>query len=117
MAIFNFSAVIGIPHRILYRLEKDGTVHMWTDDYYSGLREFRLREGFSMAMRACSAGEIGGTGKRIISVGAHVTRDHYTRFGIYYPSARSREISPHFRARVRRPTRRVKPDVSAPVRI
>lgn len=113
MAIFNFFQ--SSEYRIGFYIgsKKDGTVHMWTDDYYSGLSNFGC-EGFLDGDDACSAGEIGGTGKRIISVGAHVTRDHYTRFGIYYPSGEEQGNIASFSSKGPTADGRVKPDVSAP---
>ncbi len=113
IAVFNFFS--SDKYRIGFYVSSDqaGTVHMWTDDYYSGLSNFGC-EGFINGDDNCSAGEIGGTGKRIISVGAYVTRDHFTRFGIYYPSGEEEGHIASFSSHGPTADGRIKPDVSAP---
>lgn len=113
MAVFNFFQ--SDRYRIGFYVESEhkGTVHMWTDDYYSGISSFGC-EGFIDGDDNCSMGEIGGTGKRIISVGAYVTRDHFTRFGIYYPSGEEEGHITSFSSHGPTADGRVKPDVTAP---
>lgn len=50
-----------------------GTVHIWADDYYSQLTGNGL-SGWSDGDSKYTVGEIGGTGKNVISVGAYATR-------------------------------------------
>ncbi len=91
----------------------DGSVHIWTDNYYSNLSNFGEPD-FSDGDSESSMGEIGGTGKRIISVGAYTTRDHYYRYGIYYPSGEELAAIASFSSRGPTPDGRTKPDITAP---
>lgn len=91
----------------------DGTVHVWTDNFYSRLSNFDLPE-FDDGDSRCSMGEIGGTGNRIVSVGAYVTRDHYYRYGIYYPSKEKLGDAASYSSRGPTADGRIKPDVAAP---
>ncbi len=52
--------------------DEESTVHAWVDDYYSGFSTSSI-DGFTQGSSSSSVGEIGGTGKRIISVGAYVS--------------------------------------------
>ncbi len=113
MAVFNFFKSDDYRIGFYIASKQKGSVHMWTDDYYSGLSNFEC-PNFSDGDYNCSMGELGGTGKRIISVGAHVTRDHYTRFGIYYPSGEETGHIASFSSRGPTADGRVKPDISAP---
>lgn len=55
-----------------------GRVNIWADNAYVGL-ESRDIEGFSAPDAAASTvSEIGGTGKRILTVGSYTTRNEYT---------------------------------------
>ncbi len=64
-----------------------GNVHIWTDMLYSTLSDFGV-EGYISSDNSCTVGEIGGTGKRLISVGAYISRDYYESYGIHYPGNR-----------------------------
>lgn len=55
-----------------------GTMHVWADNIQLGLTS-RNMEGFTDG-NASTIAEIGGTGKRIISVGSYTTRNTYTPF-------------------------------------
>ncbi len=91
----------------------DGNVHVWADNYYSSLSNFGI-QGFSDGNSDSSMGEIGGTGKRIISVGAYTTRDHYYKYGIYYPTGEELASISSFSSRGPTPDGRVKPDITSP---
>lgn len=58
--------------------DPSATAHIWTDNIKLGLSS-RGMEGFTDG-DASTISEIGGTGKRIITVGAYTTRDSYTPF-------------------------------------
>ena len=91
----------------------EGTVHMWTDGVYSSFSSFN-RPGFIDGNDQSSMGEIGGTGKRIISVGAYVTRDHYTQMGIPQYSGETQDEIASFSSHGFTADGRVKPDIVAP---
>ena len=84
---------------------KTGTVHMWADDQYSGLSSNNI-SGWTDGNYESSVGEIGGTGKRIISTGAIVSR--------YYNSSRPYNNLADFSSMGPTPDGRVKPDITAP---
>lgn len=119
----------GKPHMIasMYFYEADGyrpgffltspddnEVHIWTDDIYSKLSSFSV-PGFEDGNSQCSAGEIGGTGKRIISVGAYTTRAERFNWGIRYPSTYGKlnDIC-NFSSMGPTADGRLKPEVTAP---
>ena len=52
-----------------------GVVHAWADGSMGGLTNYEL-EGWVDGDNQYTVNEIGGTGKRIISVGAYTTREH-----------------------------------------
>ncbi len=54
-----------------------GTVNIWADNAWLGL-ESRDIEGFSGPEDESTVAEIGGTGRRILTVGAYTTRNDYT---------------------------------------
>lgn len=91
----------------------EGTVHMWTDGVYSSFSSFN-RPGFIDGNDQSSMGEIGGTGKRIISVGAYVTRDHYTQMGIPQYSGETQDEIASFSSHGFTADGRMKPDIVAP---
>ncbi len=82
----------------------DGTVHAWTDAsyyYFSGENITGWRNGDNDS----SVGEIGGTGKRIISVGAYVSNQS---------SGQKINDIATFSSIGPTPDGRIKPDISAP---
>lgn len=56
--------------------KSEGRVNIWADNAYVGL-ESRGLDGFTAPDGASTIAEIGGTGKRILSVGAYTTRNEY----------------------------------------
>lgn len=90
-----------------------GTVHAWADNVYSSFDNYDV-DGFVAGDDTYTAGEIGGTGERIISVGAYVTRDHYEEYGIYHPSGEKLGAIASFTSKGPTADGRLKPDVCAP---
>ena len=83
----------------------DGTVNAWADGYYSEFTSNGL-SGWSNGNAQYSVGEIGGTGKKVISVGAYATRT-----GSY---ARQEGIITEFSSLGPTADGRIKPDITAP---
>lgn len=54
-----------------------GRVNLWADNVWLNLAD-RGEEGFTQPTTESTVAEIGGTGKRILSVGAYTTRNEYT---------------------------------------
>ncbi|MEG2163335.1 MAG: S8 family peptidase [Bacteroidales bacterium] len=52
-----------------------GTIHGWADDQYSRFKDYTTLAGWSAGDTDCTIAEIGGTGKKIITVGAYKSRD------------------------------------------
>jgi len=93
---------------------QDGTVHAWADDYYSYFISNNLN-GWSNGNSDNSVSEIGGTGKKIISVGAYVSKSTFTN--TLGQSFRSNEVTDHIASfSSTGPTidGRIKPDITAP---
>lgn len=82
-----------------------GTVHAWADDSYSQLVSNGL-SGWTEGDSEYSVGEIGGTGKKVISVGAYATRT-----GSY---AKKEGVIATFSSLGPTADGRVKPDITAP---
>lgn len=82
-----------------------GTVHAWADDMYSQLVSNGL-SGWTEGDSEYTVGEIGGTGKKVISVGAYATRT-----GSY---ARQEGIITEFSSLGPTADGRIKPDITAP---
>ena len=93
---------------------QDGTVHAWADDFYSYFIGNNLN-GWSNGNSDNSISEIGGTGKKIISVGAYVSKSTFTN--TLGQSYRSNEVPDHIASfSSTGPTidGRTKPDITAP---
>lgn len=90
-----------------------GTINLWTDEYTTLLSSFD-RPGFIDGDDQSSIDEIGGTGKRIISVGAYVTRDHSTQYGIPAFSGETLNALATFSSKGPTADGRVKPEITAP---
>lgn len=58
------------------RPQSAGTVDIWADNTWLDLQDKGI-EGFTAPSDASTIAEIGGTGKRILTVGAYVTRNDY----------------------------------------
>jgi len=92
------------------------TVHAWADDWYSYFASNNVT-GWSSGNSTNSMGEIGGTGKRIISVGAYVTKTAVTSTTNQSINTSSREtINKITSFSSKGPTidGRTKPDITAP---
>ena len=59
--------------------KKAGKVDIWADNIYIGLTSNDI-EGFTAPTRDATIAEIGGTAKRILTVGAYTTRREYTLY-------------------------------------
>lgn len=57
-----------------------GTIDIWADDIYTELTS-KDKEGFTGPNTTSTIAEIGGTAKRILTVGAYTTRNEYTLSG------------------------------------
>lgn len=90
-----------------------GTIHLWTDAYTTSLSSFD-RPGYVDGDDQSSMDELGGTGKRIISVGAYVTRDHCTKYGVPSFSGETNDALASFSSQGPTSDGRVKPDIAAP---
>lgn len=90
-----------------------GTIHLWTDAYTTSLSSFD-RPGYVDGDDQSSMDELGGTGKRIISVGAYVTRDHCTKYGVPFYTDEITNALASFSSQGPTPDGRVKPDIAAP---
>ena len=89
-----------------------GTVHGWnTYAYFSG----KGLPGWTSGNGQSSMGEIGGTGKRIITVGAYTTKDHFRNY--LGQTGSMGEVPKHiatFSSLGPTPDGRTKPDIAAP---
>ena len=90
-----------------------GTIHLWTDEFTTSLSSYD-RPGFLDGNDLSSMDELGGTGKRIISVGAYVSRDHCTQYGIPSYSGETLDALASFSSKGPTADGRVKPDIAAP---
>lgn len=91
----------------------EGTVHMWSDGYMCSFSNFE-RQGYIDGNAQSSMGEVGGSGKRIISVGAYVSRDQYTQMGIPTFSGETLDAIASFSSMGPTADGRIKPDITAP---
>lgn len=112
LVFFNFRSV-STQYRLGFYVigRSKGTVHMWNDLYtYSSFDSYNVK-GWESGNSDYAAGEIGGTGKRTISVGAYVTRNRVTGLGSTGETLNDLASFSSFG-----PTadERMKPDISAP---
>lgn len=91
----------------------EGSVHAWTDNVYGQFTNKGI-EAFQDGNGESTMGEIGGSGKRIISVGAYATRDHSQHMGIIYPSGEKVNEIASFSSPGPTPDGRLKPEITAP---
>lgn len=93
---------------------EDGTVHAWADNinsYFSG----NGVNGWTDGNGESTMGEIGGTGKRIISVGAYTTKDAFTNInGNRKSFGESENLIASYSSTGPTIDGRLKPDVVAP---
>lgn len=92
-----------------------GRVDMWADNVYLGLKNSDLG-GFEKLGSESTIGEIGGTGKRILSVGAYTTRPSFIELGKTEPTTVHETLGQIASFSSNGPTAdgRIKPDVAAP---
>ncbi len=93
--------------------ESQGTVHVWTENVYSVIGNNGV-EGYAEGDDLYTGGELGGTGNRIISVGAYVTRDYYEQSSVQYKSGETLGELASFSSHGPRVDGRMKPEISAP---
>ena len=90
-----------------------GSVDIWADNTWLAL-ESKAIEGFSAPTTESTIAEIGGTGKRITTVGAYVTRDTYKTATASGKLDETTGDSGSFSSCGPTADGRVKPDISAP---
>ena len=109
----NYSYAPGYDRGFYLISSNPGTIHLWTDAYTTSLSSFD-RPGYVDGDDQSSMDELGGTGKRIISVGAYVTRDHCTKYGVPSYTDEITNALASFSSQGPTPDGRVKPDITAP---
>lgn len=109
----NYSYAPGYDRGFYLISSNPGTIHLWTDAYTTSLSSFD-RPGYIDGDDQSSMDELGGTGKRIISVGAYVTRDHCTKYGVPSYTDEITNALASFSSQGPTPDGRVKPDITAP---
>jgi len=93
---------------------QNGTVNAWADDYYSFFKKNNI-SGWTAGDSNNSMGEIGGTGKKIISVGAYVSKTRFTTAaGKTYDTFESLNHIASFSSTGPTIDGRTKPDIAAP---
>lgn len=92
-----------------------GTVHAWTDAGYTTF-ETEVPEGWTAGDKQHTLCEIGGTGQKIISVGAYVSSNTYTEAGSSQPKQTDEKLGTLATFSSVGPTidGRMKPDIIAP---
>lgn len=90
-----------------------GTVNIWTENVYSQFSSYD-KAGYVDGDCYSTMGEIGGTGKRIISVGAYVTRDYRTEYGIPHYTGETLDAIASFSSAGPTVDGRIKPEITAP---
>lgn len=91
-----------------------GTVHIWADDYFTTLTNNNVA-GYTQGNSQYSVGEIGGTGKRIISTGAYVSKNNYKDYdGDQQSTGQPLNKIATFSSLGPTPDGRIKPDITAP---
>lgn len=85
-----------------------GTIHLWADDVNSFLSSKGM-VGWSNGNNICSVGEVGGTAKKMITVGAYTT---YAKRG--YGSRLLKDSIAYFSSHGPTADGRTKPDITAP---
>jgi minor extracellular serine protease Vpr len=90
------------------------TVHAWTDDSYTYFSSNSI-SGWTTGDSNNSMGEIGGTGKKIISVGAYTTKESVTNIkNVSYGASQTYGKLATFSSHGPTLDNRVKPDITAP---
>ena len=92
----------------------EGTVNAWGDDSYCSFTSLN-QSGWSDGNNDCSIGEIGGTGKQIVSVGAYTTKTSYTNLNNEtYNSTETLNALASFSSTGPTIDGRMKPEITAP---
>lgn len=94
---------------------KEGTVHAWADGYYCEFYSNTNKEGWTDGDTNSTMGEVGGTGKRIITTGAYTSSSTFTNYaGNTYSVGGIDGYIAYFSSLGPTPDGRMKPDISAP---
>lgn len=113
------SAVSGLRKNYALAIEivpkTAGQVDIWADNTFLGLSDKGV-EGFAQPTTETTIAELGGTGRRIVSVGAYTTRSDYTLYGETTPTATGETLGAIWSHSSNGPTAdgRMKPEVAAP---
>ncbi|WP_321435866.1 S8 family peptidase [uncultured Bacteroides sp.] len=92
----------------------EGTVNAWGDDSSCSFTSLN-QSGWSGGNNDCSIGEIGGTGKQIVSVGAYTTKTSYTNLNNEtYNSTETLNALASFSSTGPTIDGRMKPEITAP---
>lgn len=101
-------------YRGIYIISKDnGMVNMWTENMTSQFSNYNLA-GYADGNDSMTVGEIGGTGKRILSVGAYVTCDHSLQYGVPHYTDEKVDALASFSSHGPTADGRLKPEIAAP---
>ena len=109
------SRAMGMTIGVIVTPRTAGTVHAWTDATYTTF-ETEVPEGWTAGNKEHTLCEIGGTGHKIISVGAYVSSNTYTEMGSSQPKLTDEKLGALATFSSVGPTidGRMKPDVIAP---
>ena len=113
MLNFNYLNTPNYYHGLYIISSNKGDINMWTEDIYSQFSNYGLK-GFVDGNDDMTVGEIGGTGKRILSAGAYVTCDYWLQFGVpHYIDEKVNRLA-SFSSHGPTADGRIKPDITAP---
>lgn len=91
-----------------------GTVHAWADDNYSYFSSSSI-SGWVDGNSEFSVGEVGGSGKKIISVGAYTSKSTFTnKSSVTYSTGETNGYLASFSSKGPTADNRIKPDITAP---
>jgi subtilisin family serine protease len=115
---YNFRVNNGNVMGIRVISDEGATVHAWTFDNVSYFTNNGLPDsyGWQDGDLDYSVGEIGGTGNKIISVGAYTSKNQYRPRGssVYYPTGETVNNIASFSSNGPTVDGRLKPDIAAP---
>lgn len=113
MLNFNYLNTPNYYHGLYIISSNKGDINMWTENIYSQFSNYGLK-GFVDGNDDMTVGEIGGTGKRILSAGAYVTCDYWLQFGVpHYIDEKVNRLA-SFSSHGPTADGRIKPDITAP---
>ncbi len=102
-------------HVCVFITASSGYVDAWSETYYCAFNPQKL-SGWTTGSSSSSVGEIGGTGNKIISVGAFSTKNRFTNISSQSYSFSSLTVGDiaYFSSKGPTADGRVKPDIAAP---